>query len=477
MILSWQFSRSLSFTAIGDTNMHSLTATYSPEDNKLRLYSDSRLDPETYERVTAAGFRYASKQNLYVAPAWTPAREDLLLELCDEIGDEGTSLAERAEHRAERFNEYSNSRAVEAARTRTAVTAIADRIPFGQPILVGHHSESRARKDAERIQDGMRKTVNLWETSEYWSTRAAGALRHAKYKQLPAVRTRRIRTLEAEKRNAERQYNEAKHWLGQWTRQDLTIEEARKLANQCYLQLPFKHGDYDQSGPSPSAYDALNGNHPTRYAPRTLAEVVEAAETYYPRAITNINRWIQHFENRITYERAMLAEQGGLAVETKELLPGGRALVDGGWLLIVRVNKRQGRTVSITTDAIHHPIRPIEEIKDYQPPTTEAAAAVAAATAPAPTANYDGPDFVHLTKDEYKALPNDYKGLKEIPAGDRYGAHRVKHVLGSFLKPEQRRHQPAHNYYFVFITDDKRKDPPAPTPASADAGNGPLQRQ
>jgi hypothetical protein len=33
----------------------SYTATYSAEDNKLRLYSATRLDSETYARVKAAG--------------------------------------------------------------------------------------------------------------------------------------------------------------------------------------------------------------------------------------------------------------------------------------------------------------------------------------------------------------------------------------------------------------------------------------
>lgn len=32
-----------------------MRATYSPEDNKLRLYSENRLDSETYEKVRAAG--------------------------------------------------------------------------------------------------------------------------------------------------------------------------------------------------------------------------------------------------------------------------------------------------------------------------------------------------------------------------------------------------------------------------------------
>ncbi|EIC1206273.1 DUF3560 domain-containing protein, partial [Escherichia coli] len=34
-------------------------ATYSPDDNKLRLYAASRLDPETYKKVHDAGFCWA----------------------------------------------------------------------------------------------------------------------------------------------------------------------------------------------------------------------------------------------------------------------------------------------------------------------------------------------------------------------------------------------------------------------------------
>ena len=56
--------------------MTSYTATYSPDDNKIRLYASTRLDAETYARIKAAGFAWAPKQDLFVAPMWTPARED-----------------------------------------------------------------------------------------------------------------------------------------------------------------------------------------------------------------------------------------------------------------------------------------------------------------------------------------------------------------------------------------------------------------
>ncbi len=60
-------------------------ATYSPDDNKLRLYAASRLDPETYKKVHDAGFRWAPKQALFVAPAWTPGREDVLPHLPERL--------------------------------------------------------------------------------------------------------------------------------------------------------------------------------------------------------------------------------------------------------------------------------------------------------------------------------------------------------------------------------------------------------
>jgi hypothetical protein len=40
-----------------------LSATYSPEDNKLRLYASMRLSRELYDRVKAAGFKWAPKQD------------------------------------------------------------------------------------------------------------------------------------------------------------------------------------------------------------------------------------------------------------------------------------------------------------------------------------------------------------------------------------------------------------------------------
>jgi len=333
-----------------------MQATYSPDDNKLRLYPVSRLDSDTYARVKAAGFKWAPRQELFVAPMWTPQREDLLLELCGEIDDEDTTLTERAEERSERFSEYSEHRADDAHRAREAVSAIADNIPLGQPILVGHHSERHARKDAEKIENGMRRAVKMWETSNYWKSRAAGAIHHAKYKELPAVRARRIKKIEADRRKENKVKQQSEMWLKLWTEcgneqdAELQREVALRIAGGCWLHLPRKEGDKPDFDGAPTAYDAITNSYPMLYAPRTIEEIVEHAKAVYPRSIARCERWIEHYEHRLEYERAMLGESGGTAADQTKPEKGGGCkclyAFRGGWAYIQRVNK-----VSVT---VHH---------------------------------------------------------------------------------------------------------------------------
>ena len=73
---------------------------------------------------------------------------------------------ERLEARAERL-------ASEARQTRTSADRRADMIPFGQPILVGHHSEGRDRRFREKIRNGYAKSYELSKAAEDAARRAA----------------------------------------------------------------------------------------------------------------------------------------------------------------------------------------------------------------------------------------------------------------------------------------------------------------
>lgn len=437
--------------------MLTLTATYSPEDNKLRLYASSRLDKALYQRVKDAGFKFAPKQDLFVAPMWTPDREDLLLELCGEIGDEDTSLAERAEARADRFEDYSDKRAADAQAAKNHVDAICEHIPFGQPILVGHHSERRARKDAEKIENGMRRAVKMWDTAQYWERRAAGALRHAKYKELPAVRHRRIKGLEADKRKQERTIAESEKYMKAWQQSPLTIDTAKRIAGFDHINIVEEGKPYGTS-----IWSALEDG---KLTPEQAAE--HAIKTHQIR-IAHATRWLNHYNNRIAYERAMLDEGGGLKADAFDIMKGGQVMIGGDWFTVIRVTKKNGEIVSVTTNARYVPVRGIEEIKDYRAPTAEEAAKVEEATKIAPLANYPGEGFGHITKAQWDAIYKDYKCTKDIAATATTGRHRVRYVLGCYARPDSTDWNERHRYHPVFITDAKRVDAPVITaPAAA----------
>jgi predicted RNA methylase len=279
------------------------SATYDPADNKLRLRSSTRLDSDTYARVRAAGFIWAPKQDLFVAPMWTPGREDLLIELAGEIGDEDTSLIDRASERAERFEGYQGKRAADAEQARQVVSTLADGMPLGQPILIGHHSQRRAEKDAQRIESGMRRAVNLWETSEYWQRRAAGAIALAKYKELPAVRARRIKKLEAEQRKVQRDQDRTGKLLAYWEKihesDSLTRKDGQPTTMLERVKWLLDHEPYFFDMPRDVDSGAL-----------TPEQAQAQALDIHRKGIAERARWLAHYDNRLTYERAILAESG-----------------------------------------------------------------------------------------------------------------------------------------------------------------------
>ncbi len=267
-------------------------ATYSPDDNKLRLYAASRLDPETYKKVHDAGFRWAPKQALFVAPAWTPGREDVLLSLAGEIEDEDSTLAERQEARAERFTGYSGKRASESAQALDEVERLAAMIPPGQPILVGHHSERRARRDAQRIENGMKRAVMLVERAEYWEERARSALLHAKYKERPDVRWRRIKKIEADLRKAEKTIAQSQKYLTMWRAESLDLNMAKLISSHDHISACFPLDTY----PRPAEKSQYEGSRSLWSALDddiiTTEQAREIAIRYHERQIQHQQRWV-----------------------------------------------------------------------------------------------------------------------------------------------------------------------------------------
>src|SRR5262245_26765683 len=191
---------------------------------------------------------------------------------------------------------------------------------MGQPLLVGHHSYAHAKKDAERIENGMRRAIKMWETAQYWKARAAGAIRHAKYKERPDVRARRIKGLETDQRREQKRLSEAQRFLKGWNRiNDGTAKMkdgqpasphqiALFLENYGHLSRSFPLADFPRDPPA-SQYEGDMSLWSALDAGVITADQAQAiAIPAYERAIEDAGRWLAHIANRLEYERAMLAE-------------------------------------------------------------------------------------------------------------------------------------------------------------------------
>ena len=83
--------------------------------------------------------------------------------------------AERKEARIDRLESRAAKAQAESAASYNTARSIMDHIPTGQPILVGHHSEKRHRRDLDKIDRNMRKSVEADEKASYYAGRAEAA--------------------------------------------------------------------------------------------------------------------------------------------------------------------------------------------------------------------------------------------------------------------------------------------------------------
>lgn len=120
-----------------------------------------------------------------------------------------TAVREAA--RAERIDDRQDALDAKAVRLHATSDELeqrrrqmSDRIPFGQPILVGHHSEKRHRKDIARMQTLDRKSIDAYRDANETARRADASRAAAdKHVSLPTT-VRRIERLEAEGRRIDR---------------------------------------------------------------------------------------------------------------------------------------------------------------------------------------------------------------------------------------------------------------------------------
>lgn len=273
--------------AESDIHNDSYSATYCPEDNKLRLYT-GRVARSTYDALVNAGYKSTPKQSCDFVATWSIRAEDMAFLLIPEdadIEDEDISPEERAADRAERFAGYRDKRRSEAGY-------YADRFEAG-PDAHGFQNAARAERAAARHDRQRDKALCQWSKAEYWQSRTAGVIAHALHRSDAATRRGRILEIEKEIRRIEAQYTpcpKTKH----------------------IMQSDWRSTDGDRETKYEHAWcGSGRGGHWVR------VDRLDAIKASYA-------RYIEHLNMRLIYENAMLANEGGKASEVE--------MVVGGWI-------------------------------------------------------------------------------------------------------------------------------------------------
>lgn len=315
-----------------------MPVTYSPEDNKIRMYV-GRVPRPDYEELRRAGFVSTPKQNCDFVATWTPYREDLAreyLEDGEDVEDEDYSPMERAADRAERFSMYRDKRASEAGASADCFE--------GGPSSFGHQNRARAERHATRHDRRRVYAVSQWQKAEYWQSRTAGVISSALHRAKPATRRARILTLESEQRGHEKSRNEYAETFAAWSAVP-TLEGANELiaslrnsntegiradsikpAGRVAYRLANSYGSaFGYIHPRTQKESSLYSHLLDPIDPLTPAECAALwlkGKLSPDDEKSYMSRWSVHFQLRLKYERMMLEAEGGSAFDV-DMEPGG----------------------------------------------------------------------------------------------------------------------------------------------------------
>lgn len=285
-------------------NQDNFTSTYSPEDNKLRFYAVDRLDAELFAQARELGFSWAPRQKLFVTGRWTPQREDFCLLLSGSIDAEQSTMIDRAEAKIERIQTIQDNAEDRANGYTLAAANVGERFASGQPILIGHHSERKARNDQKKMHNALDNAQKEREKIEYYNWKAAGVAHHANYKSNDRSRFNRIKTLLAELRDMQRTINETERKSKFWYRMSVLNDAETQTKN---VGWELNYGRYTFG---------LWGDHNDGKV--TTKEVIDRCLKVYSSEanIAHRQRWIMHILNRLGYEQN---EQGSTDIFEGEL--------------------------------------------------------------------------------------------------------------------------------------------------------------
>lgn len=273
------------------------SCTYSPQDDKIRIYFFSRIDKELFNQFKEQGFTWTMKQESDLVAYWTPARQDFAEKYCGQLGDEESDLLDRSADRADRFSGYLDNRLNDVQENSDNVQ------------VIGMQSADKAESKALRIEQMRNKADLNFSKAKYWNSRIDSVISHAIFKESASLRQRRIRTLKSDCAKHQKDVNYYQTKLNYY--EGLTAEE--------FSKVEFR----DNAKPLQSEMISK------------LKNILENGHSA---------RWLEHLLFRISFEEKVLISQGVVKVEADYKKFG----VINGKYEIVRVNKSKGVINSLT---------------------------------------------------------------------------------------------------------------------------------
>lgn len=182
-------------------------------------------DPRPHHQlVKDGGFRWSRRNDFWYMPGSRDRQpnqqvidrvaarlRDAGLDVAVEVDTAARPVAEREADRADRSVARQDGLAVKADRLAAVADGrlaeahrMAEFIPVGQPIIAGHHSERRHRKDLERINTNYDEGFAALGESQEATRRAEAAAKNQAHRESAPTTQRRIERLEAERRGVGR---------------------------------------------------------------------------------------------------------------------------------------------------------------------------------------------------------------------------------------------------------------------------------
>ena len=276
-----------------------MRANFNITDDKIRLDPEGvRLTDEQYKQAKACNFAWWPGRKIFAAK-WSVSAEDFVLSLVSEIEEDDT--LDDVESRVERYQKHATEAESNAERSA---------------------EYSLEATTARRRELSQQRAENESEKDLYWTRRISGAIERATYREQPGVIARRINGLESEERKYLKESSEEK-CLG------AALYNSR-------VDLPLE-GDIPEGIVGVKTYSAkINGveQYQTRsgYDKAKLEAGKERHKILYVRMLA-------HVQQRLEYERALLAAAGGLPTDGKTWEVGGGVKLGGQWQEIIKVNR------------------------------------------------------------------------------------------------------------------------------------------